>query len=485
MYAIKDYYTRNNDEEFKNSISRFEDCAKDGSRKGYIIMELLQNDLGIKTEEEKIKERMYGNEKEEGFKIFKRTLPNKEDRIRQYIKLFKTLYTLHYNKDLKMVLNDIKPENLMMDNEGNLKFIDLGLSDRVGGSLIGGTPAYMPPERINSHRSTLVSYDNFPLALTILEVESGLLLGIKDSNCGKHFSNQCHQKILPGLLQAAGIKESDLQKPCENFGCVMVKALRYDSKSRYDDKTILNELKRIYPHLMNNQKNKEEKGEKKPILEKNIDQEKIMKDLVYPKQYQPKGNEQRNNYHLDNNRKKDKYQRAKTEDVEIKRKVSPERIEEKYRNMNKNQPIYPDKIVKPIEKNQIVEPVKEQRDNTKQPSYQPLRGKSNEAEVKKVYQQPKRDNSYDTHSKQDHQGIINIPSGKENNRYKLGFQNEEIEKNYNLDRLRKNQAPSNNLHQISQPVKVPHSPMNKFNANNIQIEKDRSRDKKLQDEHQL
>ncbi|MCP4484798.1 MAG: hypothetical protein GY823_09600, partial [Flavobacteriaceae bacterium] len=254
-----------------------------------------------------------------------------------------------------------------------------------------------------------------------------------------------------GLLQAAGIKESDLQIPCENFGCVVVKALRYDSKSRYDDKNILNELKRIYTHLMNNQKNKEEKGEKKPILEKNIDQEKIMKDLVFPKQYQPKGNEQRNNYHLDNNRKKDKYQRAKTEDVEIKRKVSPERIKKKYRNMNKSQPLYPDKIVKPIKKNQIVEPVKEQHDNTKQPFYQPLRGKPNGAEVKKIFQKPKTDN---------------------------------VDGNYNnLDRLRKKQAP-NNL-PLNQSVKAPDIPMDKFNANNIQIEKDRSRDKKLQDEQQF
>ena len=67
----------------------------------------------------------------EAFKILNPTL---NERIKKYAKLFWALSAFHEPKDPKIppyVNLDIKLDNLMMDYEGNLVFIDLGISEKM------------------------------------------------------------------------------------------------------------------------------------------------------------------------------------------------------------------------------------------------------------------------------------------------------------------------------------------------------------------
>ncbi|MCP4485605.1 MAG: hypothetical protein GY823_13780 [Flavobacteriaceae bacterium] len=43
-----------------------------------------------------------------------------------------------------------------------------------------------------------------------------------------------------------GLSETDLNQPCKEFSCVLLKGLRYKVEERYDEKKIIMQLKEIY-----------------------------------------------------------------------------------------------------------------------------------------------------------------------------------------------------------------------------------------------
>ena len=83
------------------------------------------------------------------------------------------LSALHYAHEKGVIHRDVKPENIIIMENGTLKLLDFGLArafDELGAS-IGGTPLYMAPE-VWKGKATSKS-DQWSAALIILEMLSG------------------------------------------------------------------------------------------------------------------------------------------------------------------------------------------------------------------------------------------------------------------------------------------------------------------------
>lgn len=82
---------------------------------------------------------------------------------------------LSYLNQQKIMHRDIKPQNILLDSQGNVKLCDFGVSGEVVNSLattFTGTSFYMAPERIRNEPYT-ISCDVWSLGLTLLEGAMG------------------------------------------------------------------------------------------------------------------------------------------------------------------------------------------------------------------------------------------------------------------------------------------------------------------------
>lgn len=101
-----------------------------------------------------------------------------------------------------IVYRDLKPENLMVDEEEKVKIIDFGLSkiiDKDRTSTVCGSPEYMAPEIIRKNAYSY-SVDYWSLGILLYEMLCGYILNRHPPFQGENYQEIC-QAILRGSIE--------------------------------------------------------------------------------------------------------------------------------------------------------------------------------------------------------------------------------------------------------------------------------------------
>lgn len=108
------------------------------------------------------------------------SLPNRVEKICQII--YPVLDALDYVHSRGVIHRDIKPSNIMIENETNIRLMDLGIARMNGGNKFSsygfiGTPQYSAPEQILREEGSNVqinaSTDIYALGITFYELLTG------------------------------------------------------------------------------------------------------------------------------------------------------------------------------------------------------------------------------------------------------------------------------------------------------------------------
>jgi len=138
--------------------------GKTADNTAYLVMELIQNALPIDQ-------------------YFKTHPAPTNEKIKFITQCADALSYSHANL---FIHRDLKPDNILIDQDNNLKIVDFGIAKLINNDIIGNkttimalTPSYAAPEQINSDKIS-VATDVFSLAVVTLELLAGKQILPKD-----------------------------------------------------------------------------------------------------------------------------------------------------------------------------------------------------------------------------------------------------------------------------------------------------------------
>jgi len=158
---------------------------------------------------------------------------------------------LEYTHMRNIIHRDIKPGNILLSFEGDVKLIDFGVAkDEISTRLtmtgmIVGTPAYMSPEQANGSRLTVQS-DLFALGILLYEMLTGV----------KPFWGENNTEILSKLIRNKYVPAQRINPEIPRaLRRIIVKALRKEPRRRYHQATeMIHDLERFLPWQLRSRK---------------------------------------------------------------------------------------------------------------------------------------------------------------------------------------------------------------------------------------
>jgi TolB-like protein/Tfp pilus assembly protein PilF len=143
---------------------------------------------------------------------------------------------------LGVVHRDLKPQNIIIDKEGNARIMDFGIARSTedkgitGVGVMIGTPEYMPPEQVEGKEADQRS-DIYSLGVIMYEMLTGRLPFEGDSSLSIALKHKTENPLDP--------RKFNSQAP-ETLSRVILKCLEKDKEKRYQDtKELLSELSEI------------------------------------------------------------------------------------------------------------------------------------------------------------------------------------------------------------------------------------------------
>jgi serine/threonine protein kinase len=150
-----------------------------------------------------------------------------EDEILKFLK--GTAEGLNFLHQHDIVHQDIKPDNVLIDNENNYVLTDFGITGQADKEIKGGTPAYMAPEFFNGKpRIATPETDIWALGASVFELISGDIPFGEDG--GKAQSKGVKVPVLPKVFKNKTIRR------------IVYRCLDFNPKNRPSAEDILQEL---------------------------------------------------------------------------------------------------------------------------------------------------------------------------------------------------------------------------------------------------